>query len=263
MKLTKIFCAIFIAFVIVAFGSTAQTPKPQGCNDPPWLGPGPENKCKFKQRTTITYYTINWPHRKPPETDCYLNIYVCGFELKRNTKNPLGTRCPEAKDFAQPTICCDEFDKAVKSKQPCDPMQDADCDGIPNDKDGDPLKQSCDPCPEPNATLDPRCVQLGQDIVNAYKQAGASTDTASVAGTQAVNGCEKKICEAKRNPDRQSAPTARIALFGCPDNEASTKCCQLFLDVGNAYIKAESSAETANDAAGFAMIECRKKYLKK
>ncbi len=131
MKLgvTKIFCGVVIAFLIVALGSTAQTPKPQGCNDPPWFNT--EGKCNLKQRTFIFAGGVGWPKRN--EKDCYLYIHVCSFRLNRKTIVPLvGTKCPEPDDFAQPTFCCDEFNKAVKTKKPCDPMRDVDCDGLPN-----------------------------------------------------------------------------------------------------------------------------------
>ena len=154
---TKVFCAVIIAFLFVVLGSTAQTQKQADCGkapghgNPPWFDT--EGKCNLKQRTLAyerTYVSTNsvgWPNRN--NRDCYFRLDVCILHLSRKTIVPLGTKCPEAKDFAQPTICCDEFNKAVKSKQPCDPMEDADCDGIPNDKDDDPLKPNQKSPPKP------------------------------------------------------------------------------------------------------------------
>ena len=110
MKLgvTKTFGAVFIAVLIVALGSTALTQKQPDCGKapghgyPPWIDP--EGKCNLNQRAYgshyISHHTINWPQRKPPETDCYLTIYVCGHTVLHSDtkKNPLGTKCPAPKD---------------------------------------------------------------------------------------------------------------------------------------------------------------------
>ena len=151
MKLggTKTICAVFIAFLIVALGSTAQTQKQSDCGNapghgnPPWFDTG--GKCLSKQRTYV-YVNGNPTSSSDPTRDCHVYIKVCSLELNRRFR---AKECPESKDFAQPTFCCDEFDKAVKSKQPCDPMQDADCDGIPNDKDDNPLKPDPKSPPKP------------------------------------------------------------------------------------------------------------------
>ena len=139
---TKIFGTILVGFLALAGGGSAQSQKQHDCRkgagggNPPWFNPG--GKCNNRQRTFIFAGTVGWPERN--ETHCYLYIHICSLVVKRNTIQPLGTTCPAAKDFAQPTVCCDEFNKAVQSKQPCDPMQDVDCDGVPNDQDDDPLK---------------------------------------------------------------------------------------------------------------------------
>ena len=139
---TKVLSAMIVLFSMLAWGGAVRSQqdcrKGAGGGKPPWFNPG--KSCKFQQHTFIFAGTVGWPQRTPPETDCYVRIKVCGLDLKQNTVNPLGTICPSRSDFAQPIVCCDEFNKAVASKQPCDPMQDADCDGVPNDKDPDPLK---------------------------------------------------------------------------------------------------------------------------
>jgi hypothetical protein len=192
MKLggTKTFCGFFIAFLIVAFGSTAQTQKQPDCKpDPPWFYPAPwsnpEGKCNNKQKTYIFTGAVGWPKTTRNETDCYLYIHICSFHLNRKTIVPFGTKCPVAKDFAAPTFCCDEFDKAVKSKQPCDPMQDANCDGIPNDTDPDPLGSR-----DPDA--DDKCSQLMSDVSKAYILAGESVETANTAAENARDECFKR-----------------------------------------------------------------------
>jgi hypothetical protein len=252
MKLgvTKIFCAVFIAFLIVALGSTAQTQKPQGCNDPPWFGPGPENKCNNKQKTYIHTGAVAWPKSTRNETDCFLYIHICSFHLNRKTIVPLGTHCPVAKDFAAPTICCDEFDKAVKTKQPCDPMQDADCDGLPNDTDPDPLGPR-DP------DTDHKCAQLGADVNNAYRKAGANSDTALGAGQAAREDCYKRRHDKKCGIPPPEVPDEPEPKFPEPE-----KCKQLFWDVYNAYLTAGANIYTATAAGQAAKYDCWRRASK-
>jgi hypothetical protein len=49
-------------------------------------------------------------------------------------------------------ICCDLLEQARKSKKPCDPGIDLDCDGVPNQYDDFPFDPNCsrwgDPCSE-------------------------------------------------------------------------------------------------------------------
>lgn len=107
----------------------------ESASDPPWFDAG--KKCNYRQRTYI--FTGGYETSDHSKTLCFLYIHVCRFELNRKTELPHGSICPAAKDFAQPTVCCDEFNKAVKNKQGCDPMKDVDCDGTPNEQDSDPL----------------------------------------------------------------------------------------------------------------------------
>ena len=53
-----------------------------------------------------------------------------------------GEKCPDSLHFSRaPTtkVCCAKWDEAKRTKTPCDPMVDADCDGVANDADEYPL----------------------------------------------------------------------------------------------------------------------------
>jgi hypothetical protein len=243
----KILCAVFITFLIVALGSTARTQKPQGCNDPPWFNT--EGKCNLKQHTYIFAGGVGWPKRN--EKDCSLYIQVCSLHLNRKTIVPLlGSKCPDGKDLTQPTICCDEFDKAVKSKQPCDPMQDADCDRIPNDTDPDPLGAR-DP------DTDHKCAQLDEDVNNAYRKAGAKTITGLAAGESAREDCTRRRHNKKCGIPTPDPPLGPPAWTRPPDKD--DKCEQLSSDIHEVYLKNGASDRTAMYAAMAAREDCVKR----
>ncbi len=72
------------------------------------------------------------------------NVFMfCGHTLTRSktlaNNSGRGGHCPGSNDFDHPDICCAALDQAVKTKQPCDPQVDMNCDGSPNTDDGDPL----------------------------------------------------------------------------------------------------------------------------
>jgi hypothetical protein len=241
--------AALIAFLIIALGSKAQLRMYSECDSLPWGVP--IGKCAFKQKTTISSHTVNWPKRTPPETDCYLTILVCNFKLQRDTKNPLGTQCPTAKDFSQPTFCCDEFDKAVKTKFPCDPMKDADCDGLPNDTDPDPLGAR-------PVDLDDKCKQLGYHIFQFYLTAGANADNAAAA-----SGRFEEDCRARRKdkmcgiPESPSWPPEDPKFPKNPDPD--NKCKQLGSNVHDEYLTAGANENTATYAGTIARQDCQKR----
>ncbi|MDQ2975712.1 MAG: hypothetical protein M3R69_09920 [Acidobacteriota bacterium] len=252
MKLggTKAFCAVFIAFLIVALGSTAQTQKPQGCNDPPWSDPG--GKCNLKQKAFINTASVGWPARKNRDCFLWIQLPACNFFLSRKTTVPLATKCPEAKDFAHPTFCCDEFKKAVKTKQPCDPMQDADCDGLPNDTDPDPLGPR-----DPDA--DHKCATLASDVYDAYLKAGASNASAFAASVADRDDCVKrrtdKNCGITDPPQTSFVPT----FYQDPDS----KCTQLGQVIYMIYLKAGANSETAIGAGQAALSDCLRRRASK
>ena len=72
---------------------------------------------------------------------CTFNYYVCGdhfFKGKVINVNA-GEKCPEW-NVEYREICCDKWEEAKRTKQPCDVMLDADCDGMPNAEDDRPTQ---------------------------------------------------------------------------------------------------------------------------
>jgi len=118
---------------------------------PPWqANPG----CELQ--TTSIYYTGILTSMTTGEASCSRQILVCG-DLIRTDKTyntTQGEKCPWGEGRGTSiayredggTVCCDEWVKAKQSKSPCDPLADADCDGIPNDDDVDTLTA---PAPSP------------------------------------------------------------------------------------------------------------------
>ena len=170
-----------------------QTQKQQGCPDgrgggnPPWFNPG--KNCKFKVMP-YHYDAAGGIYINQEQRRCKEVILICGTMMVRESvvnKDPGcgGPFWPDSKDGDE--VCCEEFQKAIQSKQPCDPSKDADCDGIPNEDDSNPFK--ADPLTDP--ATDHKCAQLGQDVYEAYLKAGANTDTATYAAEIAREECRK------------------------------------------------------------------------
>lgn len=125
----------------------AQAPagEPPGTGGAPWTPPRPG--CE-PQGTSI-YYTGNLISMTTGEASCSRQILVCGDMLRTDKRynSSQGEKCPfvegERTAIAYRVdggmVCCDEWRKAKLSKSPCDPLADADCDGILNDDDMDTL----------------------------------------------------------------------------------------------------------------------------
>jgi len=116
--------------------------KPGGAALPPWLA-NPE--CK--KHTTSIYYTGIITDMSAGVASCSRRILVCSdsirtdkvYNYKRGEKCPWSDSTTIAYREDGGAVCCDEWHKAKQSKTPCDPLADADCDGIPNDDDADTL----------------------------------------------------------------------------------------------------------------------------
>ena len=73
---------------------------------------------------------------------CVLDIQVCGDTIFKQQVIEAGQDCPAYLhySYAPPTqVCCDIWEEAKVTGSPCDPLQDADCDGISNEMDNYPL----------------------------------------------------------------------------------------------------------------------------
>ena len=110
----------------------------------PWTAP----KGDCTPRTPSIYYTGILLDMTTGEATCSRQILVCGDSVRTDRRYNFnrGERCPWGGERAAIAyredgmpVCCDEWDKAKLSKSPCDPLADADCDGVPNDEDVETL----------------------------------------------------------------------------------------------------------------------------
>lgn len=86
----------------------------------------------------------------PGYVTCTFYFYVCGdpFFKGRVINVNAGDRCPDWQ-LTYREICCDKWEEAKRTKQPCDVMLDADCDGVTNSEDDQPTR-----APDLNAAAD-------------------------------------------------------------------------------------------------------------
>jgi hypothetical protein len=78
------------------------------------------------------------------QVTCVLEIQVCGDMIVKQkvVNNNAGEKCPDSLHFSRaPTmkVCCAKWNEAKRTKQPCDPLADMDCDGATNTVDEYPL----------------------------------------------------------------------------------------------------------------------------
>jgi hypothetical protein len=115
----------------------------QAAGPVPWLQP----PASCKPQTTTIYVSGIILDLTSGEASCSRQIVVCGDEMRSDRKYNYkqGGKCPwaEGTTITQRmdggAVCCDEWKSAKLAKTPCDPLADADCDGIPNDDDVEPM----------------------------------------------------------------------------------------------------------------------------
>ncbi len=136
-------------------GTTEKRDPPRGGGgtsaraQPPWFGPS--SQCETVA-TTATSWGVAYAYDAKgksvgslPEgkVTCGLNFEICGdYFFKQKVIETGRETCPESLHFSSvpPTyVCCAEWNNAKQSRNPCDPLLDADCDGVPNDVDDRPL----------------------------------------------------------------------------------------------------------------------------
>src|SRR6266705_3236811 len=87
MKLTKIFCAALIVFLLVAWASTGRTQKQPDCGNapghgnPPWFNPG--KNCNYKKKPYHYYERDVYLNRE--QRGCKEVLMVCGTEIVRKS----------------------------------------------------------------------------------------------------------------------------------------------------------------------------------
>ena len=74
---------------------------------------------------------------------CVLEVQVCGdTNFKQQVIDDARQDCPQSLHFSSVPavqICCDAWEAAKQSGTPCNPLEDADCDGVKNDMDAFPM----------------------------------------------------------------------------------------------------------------------------
>jgi hypothetical protein len=131
--------------------SSAGTPTSPRVNAPPsWFAS--DAACQF---TETSAQSRGDPHSfdstgkstgllPQDQVTCLLEIQVCGDMLVKQkvVNTTAGEKCPDSLHFSYAPatqVCCAKWKEAKRTKTPCDPLVDADCDGAANDADTYPL----------------------------------------------------------------------------------------------------------------------------
>ena len=132
-------------------GSAARTPASSKSDTempPPWFAP--DSTCQMRE-TSVRSEGSPWAFDSLGNTTellsdgqvtCVLDIQVCGDTIFKQQVIGTDEDCPASLHFsyAPPTqVCCARWDEATLTGSPCDPLEDADCDGTINDADAYPL----------------------------------------------------------------------------------------------------------------------------
>jgi len=119
-------------------------------SEPPWFAPTREcvmaTTNTWSGGDTFAYDVYGKVTGTLPQgkITCKLTYQICSdfFFRQQVIDVEKGERCPQALHFSsvpQRRVCCTEWQEAKRTKNPCDPLVDADCDGAPNDEDDYPL----------------------------------------------------------------------------------------------------------------------------
>jgi hypothetical protein len=113
---------------------------------PPWLQPDPA--CT--PRRASIYITGLITDMSAGIAVCDRTVIVCAdsFKVTRRYNYSKGERCPWAPgarasitmNYPGALVCCEKWQEAKRTGSPCNPLEDADCDGVPNSEDEDTLE---------------------------------------------------------------------------------------------------------------------------
>ena len=115
---------------------------------PPWFMPNPtcqmEETWASSEGSPWAYDSEGNTTERLPEgkVTCLLEIHICGDVIFKQQVVNAGDECPESLHFSNAPnmqVCCTAWNEAKRTGSPCDPLEDADCDGVPNDMDTYPL----------------------------------------------------------------------------------------------------------------------------
>ena len=146
LKLTsfKDSCQIFAPFCESQKNEKPKCEPPRaGSNSAPWFSPG---DCREKGRIIQNRTSSDdWYPGRP----CSIIYWLEGCSetatniatvLKRTRSESECDAFFDLHDKPEREVCCDKWQQATASGSPCNPMVDADCDGIPNQRDPFPIQ---------------------------------------------------------------------------------------------------------------------------
>ena len=78
------------------------------------------------------------------QVTCVLEIQVCSDMIVKSkvVNTTVGEKCPDSLHYSRAPntkVCCPKWEEAKRTKSPCDPLTDIDCDGAVNAVDEYPL----------------------------------------------------------------------------------------------------------------------------
>ncbi len=98
---------------------------------------------------------------------CHVTLRICGDKIfkSKEINTDRGERCPPEFDgysYSNLYVCCDEWKRAKHTNNPCNPLTDADCDGIANQEDSTPTEAG--PVAEPPPPITKGGKELHADL---------------------------------------------------------------------------------------------------
>lgn len=110
-------------------------------HDGPWFNP---KGCKRLEKTWATSSGA-YSRDDPGRITCDLQIHVCGDVIERSQDVDKSQGCPSSLNYKSVpvrVVCCDKWRNGQTAGSQCNGTVDADCDGIPNQDDDEPLTPS-------------------------------------------------------------------------------------------------------------------------
>ena len=119
----------------------------------PWLDPNAECPSPREDVQALSEGAPFIPGKGwEAKTRCTLTVMYCGGHFERVKDIVAGgkEKCFDPNDYRlKHQICCELFREAIRTKQPCDPSQNVDCDGRPNTEDPTPFGGAIGPDEQP------------------------------------------------------------------------------------------------------------------
>ncbi len=132
------FGALLLCLATLAGAGAAAAAPP---SDAPWFN---TRNCKHLKRSYATSSGVQ-SRGDPGKVTCDLKIFVCGDVIERSQDVDRSQGCPASLKFTSVParmVCCDKWQNGQKAGSSCNGLVDADCDGIPNQDDDEPLTPS-------------------------------------------------------------------------------------------------------------------------